>query len=68
MSVKGDKSRVTDRTRYEKNYTKIFGNWVETKTTANKLVSILEESKKIDLNYKFGTNKTISILDLNPMF
>ena len=33
MSVKGDKSRVTDRTRYEKNYTKIFGNWGETKTT-----------------------------------
>ena len=32
MSVKGDKSRVTDHTRYEKNYTKIFGNWVETKT------------------------------------
>jgi|GEM_PF-6969331 hypothetical protein len=37
MSVKGDKSRVTDHTRYEKNYTKIFGNWVETKTPVPKL-------------------------------
>jgi len=33
MSLKGDKSRVEDRTSYEKNYTKIFRNWVETKTT-----------------------------------
>ena len=37
MSVKGDKSRVTDHTRYEKNYTKIFGNWVETKKPVPKL-------------------------------
>ena len=36
MSVKGDKSRVTDQTRYEKNYTKIFGNWVETSTPVPK--------------------------------
>tara|TARA_R100000544_G_C2226681_1_gene61260 strand:- start:52 stop:210 length:159 start_codon:yes stop_codon:yes gene_type:complete len=36
MSVKGDRSRVYNFTRYEKNYTKIFGDWVETKTTAPK--------------------------------
>ena len=47
MSVKGDKSRVTDRTRYEKNYTKIFGTWVET--------------KKIALRGRFEPNRSISI-------
>ena len=37
MSVKGDKSRVTNHTRYEKNYTKIFGKWIETRTPVPKL-------------------------------
>lgn len=37
MSVKGDKSRVENRTRYEKNYTKIFGDWTETRTPVPKL-------------------------------
>ena len=32
MSVKGDRSRVTDITRYAKNYTKIFKNWIEDRT------------------------------------
>ena len=36
MSLKGDKSRVEDRTSYEKNYTKIFRNWVETRTSVPK--------------------------------
>ena len=32
MSVKGDRSRVTNMTRYAKNYTKIFKDWVESRT------------------------------------
>ena len=37
MSIKGDKSRVENLTRYKKNYTKIFGNWIETRTPVPKL-------------------------------
>jgi len=32
MSVKGDRSRVTNLTQYTKNYTKIFKDWVESRT------------------------------------
>ena len=32
MNGKGDRSRVTNMTRYAKNYTKIFKNWIEDRT------------------------------------
>ena len=32
MSVKGDRSRVTNITQYTKKYTKIFKNWIEDRT------------------------------------
>ena len=32
MSVKWDRSRVTNTSRYAKNYTKIFKNWIEDRT------------------------------------
>ena len=32
MNGKGDRNRVTNLTRYAKNYTKIFKNWVESRT------------------------------------
>tara|TARA_R110000744_G_scaffold142026_1_gene253527 strand:+ start:359 stop:505 length:147 start_codon:yes stop_codon:yes gene_type:complete len=48
MSVKGDRSRVDDFTRYEKNYTKIFGDWVETRTTVPKL----KKKEKVKKNLK----------------
>ena len=32
MSVKGDRSRVTNITQYTKNYTKIFKDWIESRT------------------------------------
>ena len=46
MSIKGDKSRVENLTRYEKNYTKIFGNWVETRTPVLKQ----EKEEKVNKN------------------
>jgi hypothetical protein len=48
MSVKGDKTRVTNFTRYRKNYTKIFQNW-KTNTTQEvgfKKKRKVEKSKK----------------------
>ena len=48
MNGKGDKSRVTDLTRYRKNYTKIFENW-KTNTTQevdSKNKRKVEKSKK----------------------
>ena len=32
MNGKGDRNRITNLTRYRKNYTKIFKNLVETRT------------------------------------
>ena len=32
LNGKGDRNRITNLTRYRKNYTKIFKNWVETRT------------------------------------
>ncbi len=32
VNGKGDRSRVANFTRYAKNYTKIFKNWVESRT------------------------------------
>ena len=32
MSVKGDRSRVTNLTQYTKNYTKIFKDWIKSST------------------------------------
>ena len=32
MNGNGDRSRVTNMTRYAKNYTKIFKNWIEDRT------------------------------------
>ena len=33
MNGKGDKSRITNYTKYRKNYTKIFGKWIKNTTT-----------------------------------
>jgi hypothetical protein len=38
MSVKGDRSRVTNLTRYTKNYTKIFKNWIEDRTPVPNII------------------------------
>ena len=48
MSGKGDKSRVTNFTRYRKNYTKIFENWKKntTQEVGSKKKRKVEKSKK----------------------
>lgn len=48
MNGKGDKSRVTDFTRYRKNYTKIFENWKKntTQEVGSKNKRKVEKSKK----------------------
>ena len=48
MNGKGDRSRVTNFTRYAKNYTKIFKNWVETRTELGKI----EKKEKVEKNKK----------------
>mgnify|MGYP003113815620 FL=1 len=42
MSGKGDKTRVTNLTRYRKNYTKIFTNW---KKNVSAVISGQKEEK-----------------------
>ena len=44
VNGKGDKTRVTNFTRYRKNYTKIFKNWVETRTELGKI----EKKEKVE--------------------
>ena len=48
MSVKGDRSRVTNLTQYAKNYTKIFKDWIENRTPVPnyKKKKNVEKSKK----------------------
>jgi hypothetical protein len=44
VNGKGDKTRVTNFTRYRKNYTKIFKNWVENRTEPQKI----EKKEKVE--------------------
>ena len=44
VNGKGDRSRVSNFTRYAKNYTKIFKNWVETRT----VVPDYRKKKKVE--------------------
>ena len=44
VNGKGDRSRVANFTRYAKNYTKIFKNWVETRT----VVPDYRKKKKVE--------------------
>jgi len=48
MNGKGDKDRVANLTRYEKKYTKIFGDWMENRTPVpnSKKKKKVEKSKK----------------------
>ena len=44
MNGKGDRNRITNLTRYRKNYTKIFKNWVENRTEPQKI----EKKEKVE--------------------
>ena len=48
MNGKGDKSRVTNNTKYRKNYTKIFGEWVSN----NSLDIKLDKKRKVEKKSK----------------
>ena len=44
VNGKGDRNRITNLTRYRKNYTKIFKNWVENRTEPQKI----EKKEKVE--------------------
>jgi|TARA_R110000824_G_scaffold394806_1_gene594897 hypothetical protein len=46
MNGKGDKSRITNYTKYRKNYTKIFGEWIKNTTTEVQLDKKRKVEKK----------------------
>jgi len=48
MNGKGDKSRVTNYTKYRKNYTKIFGKWIN----SNNIEIQLDKKRKVEKKSK----------------